>query len=520
MNVSYHLLDSMHATTPPPSFAGSKRRVRMFALMLTALSVVHHQHASAQEPPSSELMSLAIENELLSTDAVDSRDLGVSADRGIVTLSGTVDSLRAKQHATRLAKLIRGVQSVINQMIVEPGTREDELLTLDVEQALTQNSATESYEVLVAVQNGIAHLGGNVDSHAEKRLAADVASGVAGIREVDNRLKVQSPDQRPDKELRAEVEGLIGGSARLEDAEITTSLENGSVVLTGEVGALIERDIAEELASVNGVKSVDVRGLRINPSIRNGQRRIERYKSVTDDSIAEAVRLTLRHDPRVLSFADQINVESRNAVVTLRGKVGHALARQAANESAQNTLGVDRVRDRLQVEWSGDDINDEQIAEYVRQALIRDAYVGRRDLIVRSRRAHVDLFGQVESQFEKQAAEYTANSQRGVVHVNNHLTVTDEWEPRSDEEIQEAIAEKLKWAFFDRANDIKVRVDNGVALLRGTVQTRRQWQRVMDIAVEAGARRPHNQLRIQLRPQSGRTPLYVPTQPGGEPPQR
>ncbi len=483
--------------------------------MLAALSVTYHQNASAQEPPSDQLMTLAIENELLSTDAIDGRNVGVSVDQGVVTLSGTVDSLRARQHATRLAKLIRGVQSVINQMIVEPAKRDDELLTLDVEQALTQNAATESYEVLVVVDNGIAHLGGTVDSHAEKRLAADVASGVAGIREVDNRLKFQPPNQRPDSELQADIEGLVNASARLEDTNITTSLKDGVVVLTGEVGALIERDIAEELASLNGVKSVDVRGLRINPSIRDGQRRTERYISVSDDSIVEAVRLTLRHDPRVLSFADQIDVESKDAVVTLRGKVGHALASQAANESAENTLGVDRVRDRLQVEWNGDDIDDEQIAEYVRRALVRDAYVGRRDLIVRSRRAHVDLFGLVESQFEKQAAEYAAHMQRGVVHVNNHLTVTGEWEPRSDEEILESITEKLKWAFFDQASDINVRVVNGVALLQGSVHTRRQWQRVMDIAVEAGARRPHNQLRIHLRPQRGRNPLYVPTQPGG-----
>jgi osmotically-inducible protein OsmY len=402
-------------------------------------------------------------------------------------------------------------------MIVEPARREDELLTLDVEQALTQNAATESYEVLVVVQDGIARMGGEVDSAAEKRLVAIVASGVAGIREIDNRLDVKPPMRRPDQELQADIQGLIDASARLEDDDISASVTDGAVVLTGAVGVLLEREFAEEMSSISGVKSVDARGLKIDPSIRNGERRTQRYNSVSDETLVEAVRLTLRHDPRVLSFVDQIQVESRNAVVTLRGEVGHSLAKQAANEAARNTLGVDRVRDRLQVEWAGDEINDDQIAELVRKALIRDAYVGRRDLIVRSRRAHVDLFGLVESQFEKQAAQRTANMQKGVVHVNNHLTVTGEWEPKSDEEIQEAIAEKLKWTFFDRADAIKVRVENGVALLRGSVHTRRQWQRVMDIAVEAGARRPHNQLRIHLRPQAGRNTLYVPTQHGGKP---
>ncbi len=228
------------------------------------------------------------------------------------------------------------------------------------------------------------------------------------------------------------------------------------------------------------------------------------------------MRLTLKHDPRVLSFTETIEVESKDAVVTLRGDVGHATAKRAAELAARNTLGVDRVRNRLNVAWS-EDVNDAEIEDFVRAALLRDSYVGDRDILVRSRRAHVDLFGLVDSKFEKYAAQQTAEMQRGVVHVNNNLTVVNAWEPRGDSEIQEAIDEKLKWSFFDKASDIEVRVDNGVALLQGTVDTWRQWQHVMDIAVKAGARRPHNQLKIGFQPQRGRNPLYVPMDFGGAP---
>ncbi len=485
-------------------------------MLLAAVLLANTSSAPADDRPSDELLTLAVENELLSDEAIDCQGMDVTVSDGVVTLSGRVDNLRGRQRATKAAKFLRGVRSVINQMILLPPQRKDGLLTLDVEQALTQNSATESYQIIAAVEGGVAHLGGTVDSHAERRLAEFVTAGVAGIVEIDNRIDVKPKEKRPDKELAADVRGLIAASARLEDTSVDVAVSDGNAVLNGVVATLAERDIIEELASVSGIQSVDVRGVKIDSSIRDGVRRRSRYAELTDEKIAEAVRLTLKHDPRVLSFTDTIDVESKDAAVTLRGEVGHAVAKRAAEQAARNTLGVDRVRNRLNVAWS-EDVNDEEIEQFVRAALLRDSYVGRRDILVRSRRAHVDLFGLVDSKFEKHAAQQTAEMQRGVVHVNNNLTVVNDWEPRSDDEIQAAIEEKLKWAFFDKASDIKVRVENGVALLQGTVDTRRQWQHVMDIAVKAGARKPHNQLKIRLQPQQGRKPLYVPMQFGGAP---
>ena len=500
----------------PRLVRSNKRRIWDISVLLAAFFVANAALVRAEDRPSDELLELAVENELLSDEAIDCHGMDVTVSEGVVTLSGRINSLRGRQRATEATKLLRGVRSVINQMVLLPPQRKDDLLTLDVEHALTQNSATESYQIIAAVKDGIAHLGGTVDSHAERRLAEFVTAGVAGIVEVDNRIDVEPKQHRPDKELAADIRELIAASPMLEDTTVDVVVSEGTAVLNGVVGTLAERDTAEELASVSGIRSVDVRGLKIDPSIRDGVQRRSRYAELSDETIADAVRLTLKHDPRVLSFTETIDVESKDAVVTLRGDVGHATAKRAAELAARNTLGVDRVRNRLNIAWS-EDVNDDEIEDFVRAALLRDSYVGGRDILVRSRRAHVDLFGLVDSKFEKYAAHQTAEMQRGVVHVNNNLTVVNAWEPRGDSEIQEAIDEKLKWSFFDKASDIEVRVDNGVALLQGTVDTWRQWQHVMDIAVKAGARRPHNQLKIRFQPKRGRNPLYVPMDFGGAP---
>jgi len=199
--------------------------------------------------------------------------MDVTVSEGVVTLSGRINSLRGRQRATEATKLLRGVRSVINQMVLLPPHRKDDLLTLDVEHALTQNSATESYQIIAAVKDGIAHLGGTVDSHAERRLAEFVTAGVAGIVEVDNRIDVEPKQHRPDKELAADIRGLIAASPMLEDTTVDVVVSEGTAVLNGVVGTLAERDTAEELASVSGIRSVDVRGLKIDPSIRDGVRR-------------------------------------------------------------------------------------------------------------------------------------------------------------------------------------------------------------------------------------------------------
>lgn len=43
----------------------------------------------------------------------------------------------------------------------------------------------------------------------------------------------------------------------------------------------------------------------------------------------------------------------------------------------------------------------------------------------------------------------------------------------------------------------QVKVEKGVAILRGTVDTWLMWQTAIDLALEAGSRRPHNLIAVR-----------------------
>ena len=127
----------------------------------------------------------------------------------------------------------------------------------------------------------------------------------------------------------------------------------------------------------------------------------------------------------------------------------------------------------------------EQIADFTRQALARDPYVEKHNIIVECENAHASLYGYVDTEFEKEHAVWTASCQKGVVHVNDYLAVRKNWVPKSDAAIQADLNDKLAYAFVDPDNQVTAKVVDGVAILQGTVDTWLMWQTAMDQAIAA-----------------------------------
>lgn len=143
-------------------------------------------------------------------------------------------------------------------------------------------------------------------------------------------------------------------------------------------------------------------------------------------------------------------------------------------------------------------------------AIRRSAYLDRRDIRVHCQLAHVSLYGIVESDLEKQVAEWIADSVTGVVHANHSLAVEPQWKEKSDAAIKSDLQRKLKYALLDRSDNMDVTVENGTVILKGEVATWRQWQLVMDLALEAGARHPRNLLNVGYHPPHGASRIFVP----------
>ena len=114
---------------------------------------------------------------------------------GIVTLSGDVDNFCQKMHAAEVASRVRGVRDVVNTIKVRWVLNHTDTELRDrIKRRLASNIETRwvSERITVKVKNGIATLTGDVDTWAEYKEAARLASLTEGVMSVTNQLTVAS----------------------------------------------------------------------------------------------------------------------------------------------------------------------------------------------------------------------------------------------------------------------------------------------------------------------------------------
>lgn len=134
---------------------------------------------------------------LLADKLTDGLNIDVEVDRDRVQLNGFVDSQAQKDRAGEIARTIRGVQSVDNNLRVSAGDRmtgeyvDDKVLAARVKTALADASTVHSLKIDVEVNRGEVSLGGYVDSEQERDAAVAVTSQVKGVRKVINNLQVR-----------------------------------------------------------------------------------------------------------------------------------------------------------------------------------------------------------------------------------------------------------------------------------------------------------------------------------------
>jgi len=504
------------------------RRYRTCAAVLgTVLALLLVSQApgrAARQKLSDTGISSAVEEEIHFSPAVDLNDVTVRTREGIVTLTGSVPSLLAEERAERLAETVRGVLSVVNQLEVDPRKdRSDWEIEQDAEKALLYDSATESFEVTVSVCEGNATLMGAVDSLQEKVLARKVVAGVRGVRSVGNRIEVDYDRDRPDSEIRKDVQKALRWDALVDHGLIAVDVDGGAVTLTGTVGSAAEVRRARHDAWVSGVREVDVSNLKVEPWAAEEDLRQDKYTELPDVKIGEAVEAALLYDPRVASF--EIEAEVAEGVVTLRGTVDHLQAKRAAEHDARNTVGVVSVVNRIKVRPGTP--TDDEIEENILQAVERDPALEPYEIDVNVMGGTAYLYGEVDSYYEKGLADELAARAEGVKGVKNFIDVevpsplaydpyTYDYYPygrdwydyqpylafKSDSEILEEVRDELWWSPFVDENQVEVSVDDGTVTLAGTVDTVGEKRAAVENAYEGGATWVRNELKVKAKGRS------------------
>lgn len=435
-----------------------------------------------------------VSQELYQDVSVSSHLIDVETREGVVTLSGSVDNIMARDRAADIAGRIRGVRSVVNRIRVRPVDRGDSEIRTDIKTALLLDPATETYDVRVSVDNGVVTLKGKVHSWAEKELVKEVAKGVKGVRGVRSEIDIEYSKDRPDDELKAEIEGKLDSAIYVRDWLIDVTVDNGNVELTGSVASAAEKTRAKALSWIIGVRSVNAEQLEVVPVLRKRDLRRKKIKIRSDKEIRRAVRDALVQDPRVHKF--KVDVKVDDGVVTLDGLVDNPKAKQAAQEDASNTAGVFGVNNGIKVRPGGG-ARDQVIEENVLRAIRWDPYLERYEIIVVVRNRKVYLNGMVDNYYEKLRAENIASRVSGVAEVRNSLEVSYVWPYKSDDEIKRAVRNRFYWNVFVDAEDVELRVEDGTVTLSGEVADRAEMMSAVRSAFEGGAKRVINRLTIR-----------------------
>jgi osmotically-inducible protein OsmY len=144
----------------------------------------------------------------------------------------------------------------------------------------------------------------------------------------------------------------------------------------------------------------------------------------TNATIEDAVRDVMALDPRIRD-PEQVAVSADAGAVTLRGTVGSFSQRRAATDDAGNVDGVYDVYDELKVRLLDSSRRaDADIRGVALQILMWDGEVPAELIDVKVDDGWVTLTGDVNYQFESDAAFEDVADLLGVIGVTNEIRVT------------------------------------------------------------------------------------------------
>jgi osmotically-inducible protein OsmY len=117
-----------------------------------------------------------------------------TVSKGLVTLEGTVDSLREREEAEQAIHRLSGVRGVRNKIIVKPPKANRGDVRKAIMEALQRCAEYEAEHITVRVANGKVTLTGRVGSGFEKRAIIETVSHAPGVKNIDDQLQIGQND--------------------------------------------------------------------------------------------------------------------------------------------------------------------------------------------------------------------------------------------------------------------------------------------------------------------------------------
>jgi osmotically-inducible protein OsmY len=194
------------------------------------------------------------------------KDVKVSVENGVATLTGSVDLYEYKADAEKSMHKVKGVDGVRNLIQVAGPAVPDSELKAKLGEKLAYDRVgygdTTFNAITLGVENGIVTLGGHAHFDWDKDSAVSLVSTYPGVKEVINDIEVDPTSIMDDQTRMAVARAVYGNSVlnkyAIDPAKpIRISVQNGHVELYGVVDSQTDKNIANIQANtVPGVFSV------------------------------------------------------------------------------------------------------------------------------------------------------------------------------------------------------------------------------------------------------------------------
>ena len=318
----------------------------------------------------------------------------------------------------------------------------DAWLTTRIKIALFTGTGLSAKQVNVDTVRGSVTLHGTVDSEQQKARADEVARQVDGVREVRNLLQVV-PERREravksdDKKIKRQIRSALKRDRWLSDSRIEVkSVNHGAVLLGGEAASLSDHlraleharrvrgvtEVASEIKSPDRMSDDEIwrRQRGAHGESRRGAGTVASDLWITSD-----IKMRLISDSATPAM--DINVDTRDGVVTLFGVVPSNESRLAAEADARMVDGVQKVVNALQVvpkeSRESVEADDKELQAVVEKSLRDDADLAGTSINVEVSDGVARLTGTVNSQNDRLVAALNARSVTGVRAVRDDLRV-------------------------------------------------------------------------------------------------
>lgn len=214
----------------------------------------------------------------------------------------------------------------------------------------------------------------------------------------------------------------------------------------------------------------------------------------TDAEIKNDVLDELAWQPNI--DENQIGVIVEDGVVTLSGVVNNYSKKLAAEKAAKNIEGVKAVALDIEVKYGVDfKKTDKEVAKAIVDAYEWNSSVPEDEIKIKVENGWVFLTGEVQWEYQKNAAKKAIEGLVGVRGINNSITLKNTIKPKE-------VKSQIKRAFHRMAtldsNDIILETHGNTVTLRGKVHSIKEKEDAEIAAYKApGVFDVKNELKVQ-----------------------